>query len=263
MWTRAFGVVAATNALGFLASAAIKSEVLTDLLGVGSIGVSAVVLTSRAPRQLLVAGAIALWSARLAGFLAHRAFLHGDARFAAYFPPPGPDGQKEAWSAHPRRLGSLAGFWAVQALWGCVMLTPFALLRGAFGAAAVGAGAGWPGLAAAGLAWAAEAAADQHKARHKQRHGRDAMPTTGLFALVQYPNYTAEIAFWAGLGWYWSAELRGPLRLAAFLPAAFVALLLTRVSGIPLSEQSRDRRPQSPEVAAYRRRTAWLVPGLY
>jgi steroid 5-alpha reductase family enzyme len=85
----------------------------------------------------------------------------------------------------------------------------------------------------------------------------------GLFAYMQYPNYTGELLFWAGMGLFWSAELRGPLRLVSTLPAAFAALLLTRASGIPLSEKSRDRRAQSPELTAYRRRTAWLVPGLY
>ena len=267
MWLRAFGVVAATNAGGFLLTASIKSEVLTDLLGVGSIGVSAAVLgwRSAGPRELIATAAVAVWSARLAGFLAYRAMLYGDQRFASYFPPPRKDGGggKEAWRDHPQRLARLAGFWAMQAVWGCVMLTPLALLRGAGAAAAVGAAAGWPGLAVAGLGWALEAAADAHKFGHKRRHGAEAVPTGGPFAWAQYANYSGELLFWLGLGGYWAAGLRAPLRPLALLPAAFAAWLLTRLSGIPLSERSRDVRPQSPELAAYRRNTAWLIPGVY
>jgi steroid 5-alpha reductase family enzyme len=101
------------------------------------------------------------------------------------------------------------------------------------------------------------------QAKHKEEHGKESVPMDGLFSRVQYPNYTGELLFWAGLGLYWSAELRGPLRLAAVVPAAFAGLILTRASGIPLSEKSRDKRSQSPALVAYRRRTAWLIPGIY
>jgi steroid 5-alpha reductase family enzyme len=73
-----------------------------------------------------------------------------------------------------------------------------------------------------------------------------------------------EILFWTGLGWYWSASLPLSLLPVAFLPAAFVTLLLTKVSGIPMTEKSRAKRfANDQKYADYVKRTSKLIPGIY
>ena len=89
-------IVGGANVVGFSLTALIKSEVLVDLMGTGSIGLSAAAI-SLAGRQTLRStigtAAICTWSARLSIFLAYRAYLHGDARLQKFLPPKG-----QSWS---------------------------------------------------------------------------------------------------------------------------------------------------------------------
>ncbi len=253
---KAFGIVVATNVVGFTATSLLKSEVVTDLMGVGSIGVSAAALaySASSSRAVFSSSLIASWSLRLASFLAYRAYLYGDARFKSYFPP-----DNGSWRDHPDRLVQLATFWALQAVWGCVMLTPVVLHSGA----AISLLRGWPGLVVAASGLVIEGVADWQKFRFKQNKGGETLMTEGLYRYVQYPNYTGEIVFWSGLGIYWLGNL-ARFQPLALLPAAFATFLLTKVSGIPLSEKSRSRRfADDPVYREYNRSTAWLVPGLY
>lgn len=255
-------MIGATNLAGLAITAAIKSEVITDLCGTGSIGLSAWLLhrsSSGGARATLSTAAIVIWSAKLASFLALRAFMDGDKRLQAFLPPPG-----EGWMGNGDRLLKLAGFWALQAVWGMTMLAP--QVASLPYAGKVPLWQGWLGLAVAGTGLLVETVADVHKFVHKRAGGE--LLTTGLYGVVRYPNYTGEILFWGGLGlYYWHSFGSAPLwpRALAFLPAAFITLLLIKVSGIPLTEASRRRHyKQSAEYAAYVARVPWLLfPKIY
>ena len=168
-----------------------------------------------------------------------------------------------------KRLGALATFWVLQAVWGITMLTP-QILSSKLATAPVSRGAWGLGLAAAGFL--IEAVADFQKFRFKLNNangGNKALYTGGLYSIVQYPNYTGEILAWTGLGIYYLSSFGpqfGILRYVySFLPATFVTLLLLRASGIPLTQKSRARR--FGDDAKYRKylndTPKWLIPGVF
>jgi steroid 5-alpha reductase family enzyme len=108
-----------------------------------------------------------------------------------------------------------------------------------------------------------EVVADAQKIRFRRSPGnRERFIQTGLWSRSRHPNYFGEITLWLGIaliavpvlrGWQW-VVLSSPL---------FVAVLLTRVSGIPLLEQKADRRwGGQEEYEAYKRRTPVLIPRL-
>jgi steroid 5-alpha reductase family enzyme len=158
-------------------------------------------------------------------------------------------------------------FWLVQAIWGGAMLLPLLLVkRASLVATARTTGAvylkGWPGLGIAAIGFVIEAFADAQKFSAKSG-GNGGLVTNGLYSIVQYPNYSGEIMFWLGMGYYWYKQLEKHCWLA-FLPAAFVSLLLIKVSGIPLSERSRAKRfAQDAAYKSYNAATKWLIPGIY
>ena len=261
----AIAIIGGANIFGFLLTASLKSEVVTDLIGTGSIGASAVILQQYnaypSARSVVTTTAIAGWSLRLSCFLAYRAFYEGDARFTALkmFPPPG----QGYLFDNVDRLGKLAFFWAMQSVWGLVMLTPQIFSNPS--APTVPLSRNWIGLVIAGCGWLMETVADQQKYSFKKSGGD--LCTTGLYSVVQYPNYSGEILFWLGLGWYYMASF-GSHRFRAvlsFLPAAFVSLLLLKVSGIPISEAMRRKKYGSdPLYAQYKSNVPrWLIPGIY
>jgi steroid 5-alpha reductase family enzyme len=111
------------------------------------------------------------------------------------------------------------------------------------------------------IGFAFEVIADEQKRRFRAdpaNHGT--FITTGLWAWSQHPNYFGEITLWAGIlviaipqlaGWNWLVVL-SPL---------FVALLLTRVSGINLLDAiAKKRWGDDPAWQAYVARTPVLLP---
>jgi steroid 5-alpha reductase family enzyme len=111
------------------------------------------------------------------------------------------------------------------------------------------------------IGFAFEVIADEQKRRFRAdpaNHGT--FITTGLWAWSQHPNYFGEITLWAGIlviaipqlaGWNWLVVL-SPL---------FVALLLTRVSGINLLDAiAKKRWGDDPAWQAYVARTSVLFP---
>jgi steroid 5-alpha reductase family enzyme len=85
---------------------------------------------------------------------------------------------------------------------------------------------------------------------------------TGLWSRSRHPNYFGEITLWVGVaiialpvlqGWQW----------VALISPVFVALLITRVSGVPLLEKKADKKWGGQEdYEAYKKRTPVLVPRL-
>jgi steroid 5-alpha reductase family enzyme len=85
---------------------------------------------------------------------------------------------------------------------------------------------------------------------------------TGLWSRSRHPNYFGEITLWVGvavialpilLGWQW----------VALISPVFVALLITRISGVPLLEKKADKKWGGQEdYEAYKKRTPVLIPRL-
>jgi steroid 5-alpha reductase family enzyme len=139
-------------------------------------------------RNLVASLALALWAARLSGFLLFRILRTGaDARF---------DGMRE-------RFWAFLGFWAFQMAWVWTVSLPVTLLNaprtsGVAPQPAFGAASDIAGLVLYLVGLLMESVSDAQRFRFQQarRQGRvpqDAVCDSGLFAWSRHPNYFGEI----------------------------------------------------------------------
>jgi steroid 5-alpha reductase family enzyme len=117
------------------------------------------------------------------------------------------------------------------------------------------------------------------KEKKEKKHSEDFF-ARGLWGKSRHPNYFGEIALWTGiaitagsvlasgagqnaLGWSGSPAARlGALVLAGASPA-FTTFLLTRVSGIPLSENKYDKKyGNRKDYQEWKKNTPMLFPKL-
>ncbi|KAM3438715.1 hypothetical protein NHJ13734_004056 [Beauveria thailandica] len=232
------------------------------------------VVGARNWRQLVLVGLTMVWATRLGSYLFSRVLGHGhDSRF-------------DQIRDKPVRF---AGVFLIQAIWVTVPMLPVLALA-AVPAAAVA--AALPRLAATdvlglslwGLGFFFEAVADYQKSRWvKQKklklHDEDFL-TSGLFSVSRFPHYFGEISMWTGiavtaagvlartpvqlaLGW------TGPLGVVATtalcgLSPLFSWFVVTRVSGVPMSEEKYDQRYRHrADYQKWRSETPRLVPKLW
>lgn len=238
----------AVNWLAFVPAALLRTERFYDLTGtISYLLVVAIALLSGpgSATAMLLAVLVALWALRLGTFLVRRIARNGiDDRF-------------DELKGRPVRF---LVTWTVQALW--VLVTAGAALA----AMTSGDDPGIGPLAIAGVCvWAVgftvEVVADaQKQAFRADRSNRERFITTGLWAWSRHPNYLGEITLWIGIALIALPALSGWQHLTLVSPA-FVTLLLTKVSGIPLLEaKGRRRWGDDPEYRAYVARTPVLVP---
>ena len=77
----------------------------------------------------------------------------------------------------------------------------------------------------------------------------------------RHPNYFGEIVLWFGVALVACGNFTGSLWVTFFVSPIFVAVLITKVSGIPLLEQRADDRwGLDEDYEAYKRATPVLVP---
>jgi len=237
------------NWLAFLPSNAAKTERYYDLTGsvtYVTMTMAAVLLSDDLDARALIAAAmVVVWAVRLGTFLFRR--IRRDGR----------DGRFDEIKTDPLRFFMA---WSIQGLW--VLLTAAAAL------AIITSGErrdlGW--VAIVGIAvWFAgftiEVVADRQKAAFREDSVNDGrFITTGLWAWSRHPNYFGEITLWTGMaimavpilsGWQW----------VVLISPVFVAVLLMRVSGIPMLEARSDKRWGDEEAyQTYKAATPVLVP---
>ncbi len=111
------------------------------------------------------------------------------------------------------------------------------------------------------VGFAVEVVADRQKSRfNSDPANKGRFIQTGLWSRSRHPNYFGEIVLWVGVaiialpvlqGWQWIA-LISPL---------FVALLLTRVSGVPMLEAKSDKKwGGQKQYEEYKKNTPVLIP---
>ena len=111
------------------------------------------------------------------------------------------------------------------------------------------------------LGFGIEVVADAQKSRfsaNAQNQGR--FIQTGLWARSRHPNYFGEIILWIGTAVVALPVLRG-WQWVTLVSPAIVALLLTRVSGVPLLEKRADEKwGGQVDYETYKRTTPVLIP---
>ena len=233
----------------FIPSYLLQTERFFDLTGgLTYITVAVVaVLLSDAPdaRSYLLLAMVAIWAVRLASYLFLRIRKAGaDKRFDAIKP------------SFPRFLNT----WTLQGLW--VTLTLSAALAAITTTERVGLGT----VTAIGLVvWVVgiglEATADAQKSRFRaDPANKGRFIQTGLWSWSRHPNYFGEILLWVGVAIVALPVLRG-WQWVTLISPLFVALLLLRVSGVPLLEKAAEEKWGGQlDYEAYKYRTSLLVP---
>ena len=198
-------------------------------------------------RRVLLAVLVLVWAVRLGTFLFGRVSRSGaDDRF------------DEIKGSFPRFLA----VWTIQGLWVSVTAAAAWIAIGASQQVAIDV------FAVVGfLLWAAgfavEVIADRQKSQFRADPAhRGRFISTGLWSRSRHPNYFGEILLWIGVavialpvlqGWQW----------VGMVSPVFVAVLITRVSGVPLLEAKADAKwGGQPDYQEYKRTTPVLVPRL-
>ncbi len=248
----AVGLVFLIQWLVFIPSYLKQTEKFFDLTGsltyISVVTLSLLLSKGADARAILLWALVVIWAARLGTFLFRRIHRQGkDDRFD---------------ELKPNFLRFL-NVWTIQGLW--VTFTMAAALvvittskRVEFDVFAI------LGLLIWIFGFTMEAVADAQKNRFNAiPENKGKFIHTGLWSRSRHPNYFGEIVIWVGVavialpvlqGWQWVA-LISPL---------FVALLLTRVSGIPLLEKKADAKwGGQADYEAYKKSTPVLVPRLW
>lgn len=226
-----------------------QTEKFFDLTGsLTYISVSTLALllsTSVDSRAILVWALVVIWAARLGTFLFTRIKKAGkDDRFDEIKPS----------------FVRFLNVWTIQGLW--VTFTMVAALvtittttRKELDLFAL------VGLLVWVFGFTMEVMADYQKSRfNADKANQGKFIQSGLWSRSRHPNYFGEITLWIGVmiialpvlhGWQW----------VALISPVFVALLLTRVSGIPLLEKKADQKWGGQEAyELYKKQTPVLIP---
>lgn len=248
LFALAAGIALVLQWIAFVPSLLASTERYYDLMG----GITYVSLTVL---LLLLTPAVAsigwflglmviAWSTRLASFLFARARGADDQRF---------DDIK-------KNPGRFLVTWTLQGLWVVAVASP------AWVAITTTKDPGLPVLFWVGLiiwivGFSIEIAADRQKKTFRaDPANKGQFITTGLWSRSRHPNYFGEILLWTGLtiaatstfvGWQW----------IALISPIVTALLLTKVSGIPMLEKKADERWGGQEdYEQYKASTPVLIP---
>lgn len=235
--------------LAFIPACLLRTEKFFDLTGsltyVTLVLLAVVAAGNWEPRSLVLAALVLAWAVRLGSFLFARVLqAGGDARF----------------DAMKRHLPSFLLTWTLQGLW--AFLTASAALAAI--TSNEPAAMDWTVLAGIAL-WVAgfsiEVVADAQKQRFRSDPAnRGRFIRSGLWAWSRHPNYFGEIVLWVGIAVVAAPSLSGWQWLTMISPV-FVAILLTRISGIPLLERrGKQRWGNDPGYREYLATTPVLIP---
>lgn len=235
--------------LAFIPAYLLQTEKFYDLTGsltyISTTLLAVMLGPANGNRAILLLALVVIWAARLGTFLFRRIHKAGkDDRFDAIKP------------SLPRFLLT----WTLQGLW--VSFTLAAALAAISSSTQVP--LGWPALLGF-LVWlfgfAFEVLADSQKSAFRaDPANKGKFIRSGLWAWSRHPNYFGEIVLWVGVAVIALPVLHGWQYLTLISPV-FVALLITRVSGVPMLEQKADEKwGGQPDYEAYKTNTPVLIP---
>lgn len=196
-------------------------------------------------RSLLLAFMVLTWTLRLGIFLFRRVSRAGkDDRF---------DQIKPSFSR-------FLSVWTVQGLWVTFTAAAAWVAMASDNRVALD-GFALIGVIVWGIGFGLEIVADQQKARfNRDPDNKGKFISTGLWSRSRHPNYFGEILLWIGVaivalpvlqGWQW----------VVMISPVFVALLLIKISGIPLLEAKAESKwGGHHDYESYKATTPVLIP---
>ena len=236
----------------FLPSFFAKTEKFYDITGTvayfAMTGLAVYIASDSSSLSLLskiIAAMVLIWALRLGLFLLIRVFRVGeDKRF----------------SEAKKSFSKFLMFFSLSALW--VFLTTANALTLILNNPDIN---GVLFLGIGGIIWVIgflfEVISDEQKRQFRKKdsnHGQ--FITTGLWSISRHPNYFGEILIWIGMAVISFPVLSG-WQYATLISPLFVILMLTRVSGINLLEESADKKwGNLDEYQTYKANTAALIP---
>jgi steroid 5-alpha reductase family enzyme len=235
--------------VAFVPAYRMRTERFYDLTGsLTYMTVAAVAIALGPPtdeRSGLLAALVTVWAARLGAFLFMR--IRADGR----------DGRFDEIKTSAVRF-FLA--WTLQGVWICFTIGAALAAIASDRSVPVGVFA-WIGLTLWAAGFVIELVADRQKSAFRARpENQGRFIDSGLWAWSRHPNYFGEIVLWTGVAVIAAPVLQG-WQYVTLISPLFVALLLTKGSGIPLLEERADARwGGEPDYEAYKRATPILVP---
>ncbi|KAI9206606.1 uncharacterized protein BJ171DRAFT_558169 [Polychytrium aggregatum] len=244
----------AVQFVAYVLSAALQTEKLFDLSGcvsfLASVLVSALLRPDGdrlAPRQIIAAALLAVWSLRLGLFLFQRVLSRPDKRF-------------DELKSSPVKY---AGVFVMQSVWVFLCPLPVWIVLALYGPEQRA--IQWSdivGIAIWVAGFAIEAIADVQKSAFKSKHP-DAFMSSGLFRYSRYANYFGEVTLWCGMFVLCASGFTSGVQWISIISPVFVYCLIAFVSGIPMLEKSSSQKyGQLPEYQDYVARTSkfflWL-----
>ena len=238
----------------FIPSFLAKTEKFYDITGTLAYLITlylASVLTSYSsgaslePRTLIIIGMVSFWALRLGIFLFIRVLKVGeDRRF------------REAKKSFSKYLV----WWTMSALW-VFLTTANALTLIVNNKKLVNQPIFYLGLLIWFIGILFEIIADEQKRRFRlNEKNRGKYISSGLWSISRHPNYFGEIILWIGIAIISLPTLSG-FQYVTLISPLFIYLLLTRISGVNLLEESSDKKwGDLPEYEQYKKETPVLVP---
>ncbi|WP_379548075.1 DUF1295 domain-containing protein [Qipengyuania sp. DSG2-2] len=246
----------AVNWIAFVPAAIAQTEKFYDLIGsltyITMIAVACLLShdfglgTKLDTRAIVVAIMVVVWAARLGTFLFIRISNDG-----------GRDSRFDKIKVNPPRF---LVAWTLQAVW--TIITASAALAIITASDRVPLGVFfWLGAAIWVVGFGIEVVADKQKSAFKaDPANKGKFINVGLWRWSQHPNYFGEIMLWTGVVVMALPVLSGWSFVVLSSPV-FIYLLLTKISGINLQEQSsKSKWGDDPAYQEYRRKTPKLVP---
>ncbi|ERN00605.1 hypothetical protein AMTRI_Chr04g184700 [Amborella trichopoda] len=235
--------------LFFVITAIFKFDKVTDFAGsTNFVILSVLTLILKGSwhfRQVILTILVVIWGLRLASFLLLRILQWGEDR---------------RFDEMRKDLGKLAVFWTFQAVWVWTVSLPVTIVNASDRNPSLNPQdiIGWV-MWSVGIT--AEAFSDQQKLRFKNSpDNRGKWCTAGLWRYSRHPNYFGEVLLWWGIFVASTPVLEGAEWLIILGPT-FLTLLLLFISGIPLLEDSADKRfGSSAEYLHYKRTTSPFFP---
>jgi len=226
-----------------------RTEKLYDLTGcltfLTVMAIALILSAKVSTRSMLLVGIITIWSLRLGSFLFTRIRVDGeDRRFR-------------------ETKKSFAGFllaWTLQGLW--VSFSVAAALAAITSKVRIDLDVfALIGFLLWLLGFGLEVVADRQKSKFRSMpENKDKFINTGLWAWSRHPNYFGEIVLWVGIALIAFPVLRG-WQFVMLTSPIFIAILLTKISGIPLLEsRANEQWGGQSDYEAYKSVTSILIP---